>query len=228
MQDPKSEPNINPNDVAHKSIGSLDDARIAARAAATSMQQELNGEANSGISKFALYMWGGIAVFCAFFAATSLVVPLLTQPNNLMANVKPSSAISSDSVNSSRSEQASAAVTNKVDSVTTGAVAPDASGQTDNSKFNQSSKGTFGVKIGTSNSVPELVNRYKALSRRAPEIFGGVKARVRMADSNGQLQAQLIAGPFDDAQTVAQFCRSVKLKLTVDCAVTVFGGDQIK
>lgn len=222
-------------------VTSIDTVRAAARAAAYSVQEELNPPSSGGMNNFALYMWGGIAVFCAFFAATTIIAPLLVPQGQNMALLGPSGQTDSVKVQKSDAPTKNAAEAQSAaqeavrslpdttfDSVTTGAI-PKPGSETAATETPDEEKGeTYGVNIGSSNSIPLLIERYRSLVKRAPDLFDGIGGRVRMAETSGQLQAQLIAGPFKSAESVAMFCRSIKLQLTVDCNVAIYGGDRIK
>ncbi|NKB52440.1 MAG: hypothetical protein GKR97_09480 [Rhizobiaceae bacterium] len=86
----------------------------------------------------------------------------------------------------------------------------------------------FAVDIGGATSASPLVGRYAAMKRRAPDLFEGLEPRIQVKGKNQDLEARLIAGPFTSATQVAQFCRSLRLRLTVDCTISAFQGDIIR
>lgn len=86
----------------------------------------------------------------------------------------------------------------------------------------------FAVDIGGAKAVAPLIGRYSALKRRAPDLFTDLEPRIQLKGANNSLEARLVAGPFTSKQQVAQFCRSLRLRLTVDCAMSSFEGDTIQ
>ena len=86
----------------------------------------------------------------------------------------------------------------------------------------------FAVDIGGAKAVAPLIGRYSALRRRAPDLFTDLEPRIQLKGANNSLEARLVAGPFTSKQQVAQFCRSLRLRLTVDCAMSSFEGDTIQ
>ncbi len=86
----------------------------------------------------------------------------------------------------------------------------------------------FAVDIGGAKSASPLVGRYTAMKRRAPDLFKDLEPRIQVKGENHDLEARLIAGPFTSATQVARFCRSLRLRLTVDCSISAFQGDIIR
>lgn len=89
----------------------------------------------------------------------------------------------------------------------------------------------LGVEIGSAGDASQLVNRYSALKRRAPDLFAALELRIRVAPAQvGQeiARSELIAGPFASKADVADFCRSIRLRLTIDCAEATFAGERIQ
>lgn len=86
----------------------------------------------------------------------------------------------------------------------------------------------FAVDIGGAKAVAPLIGRYSALRRRAPDLFTDLEPRIQLKGANSSLEARLIAGPFTSEQQVSAFCRSLRLRLTVDCALSSFEGDTIQ
>ncbi len=85
----------------------------------------------------------------------------------------------------------------------------------------------YGVEIGDSKSVPQLAQRYSALHRRAENLFAGLTPLVRLQEDATGMSARLIAGPFSSRQEMAQFCRTMKLRLTVECKESAYEGDPL-
>lgn len=85
----------------------------------------------------------------------------------------------------------------------------------------------YGVEIGNSASVPALTNRFKALQRREPTLFEDIVPLMQFSSGDGPLTVQLIAGPFADEKMAASFCRSVRLRLTIECEQTGYKGDPL-
>lgn len=86
----------------------------------------------------------------------------------------------------------------------------------------------FAVDIGGAKAVAPLIGRYSALKRRAPDLFTDLEPRIQLKGANSSLEARLVAGPFTSQRQVAQFCRSLRLRLTVDCTMSSFEGDTIQ
>jgi hypothetical protein len=86
----------------------------------------------------------------------------------------------------------------------------------------------FAVDIGGGKAVAPLIGRYSALKRRAPDLFSGLEPRIQLKGANSTLEARLVAGPFTSKNQVARFCRSLRLRLTVDCTMSSFEGDTIQ
>ncbi len=86
----------------------------------------------------------------------------------------------------------------------------------------------LGVDIGRSTSIPALRARFLALQNRAPDLFSALTPLANLRERNGNLEARLIAGPFATPKQVSEFCRAVKLQLTVDCKQSIYQGDPIE
>ncbi|MEP1208022.1 MAG: hypothetical protein ABJM29_18320 [Rhizobiaceae bacterium] len=86
----------------------------------------------------------------------------------------------------------------------------------------------FAVDIGGAKSASPLINRYTALRRRAPDLFDHLEPRIQVHGHGASLEARLIAGPFSSQADVAQFCRAVRLRLTLDCSLATFEGEAIQ
>ncbi|MDD9910658.1 MAG: hypothetical protein OXR62_13335 [Ahrensia sp.] len=85
----------------------------------------------------------------------------------------------------------------------------------------------LGAAIAASDSVPELRGQLAALRKRAPDLFSNLAPLVSLHEVNGRLEARLIAGPFDDADDLSRFCRSMRLQLTMDCAKSAYSGSPL-
>ena len=86
----------------------------------------------------------------------------------------------------------------------------------------------FAVDIGGAKSATPLINRYAALRRRAPDLFDRLEPRIQVQGHGTSLEARLVAGPFSSQADVAQFCRAVRLRLTLDCSLATFEGEVIQ
>ncbi|MEP0945186.1 MAG: hypothetical protein ABJH63_06590 [Rhizobiaceae bacterium] len=86
----------------------------------------------------------------------------------------------------------------------------------------------FAVDIGGATTIAPLIGRYSALKRRAPDLFSDLEPRIQLKGADSSLEARLVAGPFTSQDQVSQFCRSLRLRLTVDCSMSSFEGDTIQ
>ena len=221
-------------------------ARAAAQAALDDMF--LSPKQTNRASSFALYTWAGLAVVSAAVAMTIGLVPggYGSDPD-VVASV--SESLSDDLPQNANPETAkiefpdlpAAAVVADadqkqllkdrpdLDATKTAAIAPeDVAPPAVSSVVPNVGDEVLGVDIGGSNSIPMLAVRFKALQRRSPELFSGLSPLVNFSESQGELDARLIAGPFASAGQLADFCRSVRLQLTLDCKQTKYQGDPIK
>ena len=219
-------------------------ARAAARAALEDMF--LTPTQKSRTTSFALYTWAGLAVLSAAVALTIGLVPNGSQQDTqIVASV--SGTFSDDLPDITKTEFPKLPTASVVaesdqkklleerpdlDATTTAAIAPEEIAPAPieavpiaepQSVANEG----LGVDIGGSNSIPTLAIRFKALQVRSPELFAGLNPLVRFSESQGRLDARLIAGPFTSSQQLADFCRSVRLQLTLDCKQTDYQGDPI-
>lgn len=85
----------------------------------------------------------------------------------------------------------------------------------------------MGATIGLSDSIPELAQRYAALQRRAPDLFETVQPLVELVEGSTRLEARLVAGPFSQEAELAEFCRAIKLRITIDCSAGDYSGDPL-
>ena len=86
----------------------------------------------------------------------------------------------------------------------------------------------FAMDIDGAKAIAPLIGRYSALKRWAPDLFSDLEPRIQLKGTNASLEARLIAGPFTSQNQVAQFCRSLRLRLTVDCTMSSFEDDTIQ
>ncbi len=227
-------PQLNPDEISKFK------ARIAARAALNDMI--VPPKQKSHASSLALYTWGSLAVLSAAVAITIGLVPSDSKlSSQLVASFTDGNSsdlpevaaiqfpeLPAATVVASKDQKQLLKDRPELDATTTAAIAPE--------EFNpepvavQQSVGSeiLGVDIGGSNSIPVLSARFKALKLRSPELFAGLNPLVRFSESKGQLDARLIAGPFTSSNHLANFCRSVRLQLTLDCKQTGYQGDPIK
>lgn len=85
----------------------------------------------------------------------------------------------------------------------------------------------FGADIGGASSVASLLMRYRALRDHAPDLFKGVLPLVALQERENMLQARLVAGPFSSREERAEFCTSLKLRLSIPCAAAAYEGDDL-
>ena len=215
-------------------------ARIAARAALNDMI--VPPKQRNRASSFALYTWGGLAVMSAAVAITIGLVPSDSERSSqLVASVShgnssdlPSVAgiqfpeLPAATVVASKDQEQLLEDRPELDATTTAAIAPEEFAPAPVAVKQVSGSEALGVDIGGSNSIPVLSARFKALQKRSPELFAGLNPLVRFSETKGQLDARLIAGPFETSNQLAEFCRSVRLQLTLDCKQTGYQGDPIK
>jgi len=85
----------------------------------------------------------------------------------------------------------------------------------------------MGATIGLSDSIPALAERYAALQRRAPDLFETVEPLVELVEGDNRLEARLVAGPFSQEAEMAEFCRAIKLRITIDCSAGDYTGEPL-
>ncbi|EFL90190.1 hypothetical protein [Ahrensia sp. R2A130] len=71
------------------------------------------------------------------------------------------------------------------------------------------STGKHAARLRAPNGTPIPAKLFVRLAQRAPDLMGRLKA--------SSSQGELIAGPFTTRESVASFCRSVVLRLTLGC-----------
>ena len=86
---------------------------------------------------------------------------------------------------------------------------------------NKAQTGNLAAEIGRASAPKSLSVRYQALQQRQPDLFAGLTPLIGDATN---ANSSLLAGPFDTQKAVADFCRSVRLKLTIDCNPTDYTG----
>lgn len=86
---------------------------------------------------------------------------------------------------------------------------------------------SIGATIGLSNSIPDLARRYAAFERRAPDLFEAISPLVEVVEDGGTLEARLVAGPFSAQKELSEFCRALRLRITVDCIEGDYSGDPL-
>jgi len=84
-----------------------------------------------------------------------------------------------------------------------------------------------GAIIGLSKSIPVLAQRYAALQRRAPDLFEAIDPLVEVVDDGDRMEVRLVAGPFAEQRELADFCRALKLRITVDCSAGDYAGEPL-
>ena len=87
--------------------------------------------------------------------------------------------------------------------------------------------GAVGATIGLSKSIPALAQRYAALQRRAPDLFESIDPLVEVLENGNRLEARLVAGPFAGQHELADFCRALKLRITIECAAGDYSGEPL-
>jgi len=215
-------------------------ARIAARNAVVEFEKEFRQSQISSGGAFALYTWGALAFASVVFATTMGIFPEILgvsdQPNSsLIVTQNENSVETSPDIIAPRIAQfprntlpqrdltsISQRNIQIADPVSTASISP-VSQQSEEISLSLS----FGVDIGQSSNVGELIARYQALSKRAPDLFRGINPLVQLNDEGEALQAKLIAGPFASKTQLATFCREIRLRMTIDCAQTDYQGENI-
>ncbi len=86
---------------------------------------------------------------------------------------------------------------------------------------------SIGATIGLSQSVPALAQRYAALQRRAPDLFQAIAPLVEVVEDDGALEARLVAGPFSAQEELSEFCRALRLRITIDCVAGDYSGEPL-
>ena len=215
----------------------------AAKDAADHMVRTNPPKKSNSVGAFALYTWGSLALVSAFYAAV-LGIDLENldfQANNIFRLEVPSdldaklrnelSELPAPLVPKVELPQEHmAAVENDplVDDFQTGAITRFEDEELQPFPDDVLPENLFAVDIGGAKAVAPLIGRYSALRRGAPDLFTDLEPRIQLKGANSSLEARLIAGPFTSEQQVSAFCRSLRLRLTVDCALSSFEGDTIQ
>ncbi len=85
----------------------------------------------------------------------------------------------------------------------------------------------LGVDIGGARTVADLMERYKVLAARAPDLFKNVKPLVQLVEINDEYEARLVAGPFLSASRTYHFCRELRVRFTMACSRTKYAGREM-
>jgi len=220
-------------------------AQLAADRATKEMFLDPQSQKPSRLGLVALYAWGGLSLFCALFAVTAGLVPGLGDSTLKMAHSFFGVEDRNSKIEIAELHQQDIIIPKviyapkdvadeNVDTIVTGAVEPTETTesvealQKEISEPNEPSKVFFGVDIGGSPSLEQLSVRFAALQRRAPDLFEGLTPKVQLNEDDKSLGPRLIAGPFTSKTEQASFCRSLRLRLTIDCLASAYEGDPIE
>lgn len=83
----------------------------------------------------------------------------------------------------------------------------------------------YGGLIGRDISVTALAKQYEDLALRLPVLFGAFDPLIRIEDGSADLQASLIAGPFETPEDARLFCRTLRLEHQLPCDETRYWGE---
>lgn len=81
------------------------------------------------------------------------------------------------------------------------------------------------VRLGEAASIPDVYNLYARIEKRAPFALQGLTA-MRQADEAGDGQ-YLVVGPFASDRAQGAFCRTMRLKLLLDCQAADMRGQPL-
>lgn len=215
-------------------IFNRDVAKKAARAAAEDMVRQ--NKRQTGL--FALYTWGSLAFVSAMVAIAAVLFQAGLGNKDIVVQKEAPGlgtvsivGISEDAMRQPETEPLpeNTAVNLPVDKLTTGSIAQpkEPVAEREIAAVQTSPAAVFGVDIGHSNTDLDLLHRYVSLKRRAPDLFEAVAPRLQR-NEDGSTNVRLIAGPFSSKSEVSTFCRSVKLRLTIECSAAPYAGESIE
>ena len=223
----------------------------AARDAAEHMVKNSAQKNTNAVGAFALYTWGSLAFVSAMFVAVVGLSPsgLVPQPNPMAESdqTKKVQLARTEPVEPQKQEEVAVKLEKpdlpevelpkvkmvktkqdlKLDTFSTGAVEEAREEQLQASPEALPPEMLFAVDIGGADSATPLIQRYIALRRRAPDLFGQLEGRIQMQGRGSAPAVRLVAGPFATQNEVAYFCRAIRLRLTLDCAISTFEGQAI-
>ena len=219
-------------------------ARQAALKAASDILRQRKQETPKHQGVFALYAWGVVAFISVLFAVTATLVPGSDEPLPLVAeSIKLQTPVEVEKELTS-ADSIDTTVTGAIDTLTPQTTEPETidvadkeieeielkEDVEDDEKLIASTAPSgiiLGVDLGSAGSIPLLRNRYVAMKRRAPDLFSNMTPLVAMNEEEQELIARLVVGPFDTSVKVVEFCRKIRLRLTVDCTPTDYEGGSI-
>lgn len=210
----------------------------AARAAAQDALHRKRQQKTARVGAIALYTWGALAFVSIVAAATIGFFPASEPQGGSQAASSNVDVQQAAEGNTNRADEETVAAAREqferflrsdpdIDELSTGGVTPQNTRPVENARAGSDGAG-LGVDLGEVSDLPTLKLRFEAMKRRSSALFEDKVPLILRDETSALKTARLVVGPFSNQAELAEFCRAIRLQLTIDCKQTAYEGASLR